>query len=260
MKTQLTIADYISRYQTISHTETKDRSFLNNPQQTETFEDILSAAKQKQVQNKGMTSAAPGNKGMTLQYYLKNPVQIHYASAPTSQDGNNEENSTIPAITAPDDGEKSAILEKNPTAVKKNKNPYQKNEDVQVIRQKIDTCIKSASQKYDVPEELIRGIVRAESGFQPNVVSSAGAQGLMQLMPGTAKELGVTDPFDIKENIEGGVRYFKQMLNQFDNDVELSLAAYNAGPGTVRRYNGIPPYAETRQYVSKVIQFSNDIV
>ncbi|MBU4053295.1 MAG: lytic transglycosylase domain-containing protein, partial [Proteobacteria bacterium] len=127
------------------------------------------------------------------------------------------------------------------------------------VRQRIDSCIELASQKYDVPSELIRGIIKAESGFKPDVVSPAGARGLMQLMPGTAEDLGVKNPFDIYENIDGGVRYFKQMMNKFDGDVKLSLAAYNAGPGAVERYEGVPPYRETQRYIRKVMKYSDDI-
>ena len=123
-------------------------------------------------------------------------------------------------------------------------------------RQIIDRSILRAAEKYDLPPALIRGVVRAESDFQVQAVSPAGAQGLMQLMPATARELGVEDPFDIAQNIDGGARYLRQMLGLFDGDVRHALAAYNAGPGTVKRYNGIPPYPETVHYVNRVMRFS----
>ena len=120
----------------------------------------------------------------------------------------------------------------------------------------ISDSIYAAADKYNVPAGLIRSVIRAESNFQPDAVSRAGAQGLMQLMPATAKELGVEDAFDIEQNIDGGARYLRQMLDMFNGNLKQALAAYNAGPGTVRRYNGNVPYQETRNYVSKVLAFS----
>ncbi len=123
-------------------------------------------------------------------------------------------------------------------------------------KERINRSVARASQKYNLPENLVRGVIRAESGFNPRVVSSAGAQGLMQLMPGTARELGVTDAFDIDQNIDGGARYLKQMLDRFNGDVARALAAYNAGPGTVDRFKGKVPYRETIAYVDRVMKYS----
>jgi soluble lytic murein transglycosylase-like protein len=127
-------------------------------------------------------------------------------------------------------------------------------------RQKIEKSIQKAASKYDLSPRLIKGVIRAESNFQVDAVSRAGAQGLMQLMPATAKELGVTKPFDIDQNIDGGARYLRKMLDSFGGNVKLALAAYNAGPGTVRKFEGNVPYQETIQYVSKVLCFSAQTV
>jgi hypothetical protein len=121
-------------------------------------------------------------------------------------------------------------------------------------RTRIADSIEDAARKYNLPGKLIESVIQAESGFRVDAVSPAGAQGLMQLMPGTAKELGVDDPFDARQNIDGGAAYLRQMLDRFDGDVKLALAAYNAGPGTVEKYNGNVPYRETQNYIERVLK------
>ena len=125
--------------------------------------------------------------------------------------------------------------------------------DTQQVPTTIHRAVKAASDKYGVDESLIMAVIQAESDFQPHAVSGVGAMGLMQLMPGTAAELGVSDAFNVEQNIDGGTRYLRNLLQQFDGDVRLSLAAYNAGAGNVQKYDGIPPFAETQAYVPKVL-------
>lgn len=112
--------------------------------------------------------------------------------------------------------------------------------------------IQSAASFNAVDESLIRAVIHAESAYQPDARSPKGAQGLMQLMPDTAAELEVRNPFDPAENIDGGARYLSQLLAEFKGDLELAAAAYNAGPGAVYKYGGVPPYDETQEYVRRV--------
>jgi len=115
-----------------------------------------------------------------------------------------------------------------------------------------DDVIRDAAARNGVSEALLRAVIHAESAFNPRALSYKGAQGLMQLMPGTAADMGVTDAFDAAQNISGGAKYLAQLLRDFNGNVEFATAAYNAGEAAVRKYNGVPPYDETQVYVKRV--------
>jgi len=139
--------------------------------------------------------------------------------------------------------------DKTPSAVPEPVKPQPTNRPI-----RIEEALSAASQKNNISPDLLRSVIRAESGFNPGARSPKGAQGLMQLMPATAARMGVRDAFDPVQNVDGGARYLRELLGRYDNNLTFALAAYNAGPERVERFHGVPPYRETISYVSRVLQ------
>lgn len=253
----LTIRDYFDQlkiYKTVKrYSVPSDRS---NSAEDRTFNQILSASRKKRFKTRGLKVAD----------YLANPVQAAFRSKinpkpePIAEKTNSQtdgpasaESQSPERPTAQAAGQEKADRRKPlPSVLALPEQPSDSSP-----RQRIEKSIHTAARKYDLPPNVIKGVIKAESNFQITAVSHAGARGLMQLMPETARELGVDDPFDIEQNIDGGARYLRQMLDKFGGDLKTALAAYNAGPGAVEKYGGnVPPYPETKQYVRRVLRFS----
>lgn len=216
--------------------------------------------------NAQQTASIAGG-GRRIADYLKTPVvaKVPRPRNPISPSVPGADQTTAPACPPP--SEQRTLTEVQPlprtsaeTQIKSSSSSSglmsRQPDKADKVTQRIDQSIEKAAADYDLPAELIRGVIQAESNFQVRAVSPAGAQGLMQLMPATARELGVEDPFDIQENIDGGARYLRQMLDMFGGDLKQALSAYNAGPGTVMKYDGQVPYPETRHYVRKVMLYA----
>lgn len=127
------------------------------------------------------------------------------------------------------------------------------NANTNISKGEIQNIVAKLSQKHKIDEKLVMAVIQQESNFNPKAVSKAGAKGLMQLMPPTAKELGVTNPFNPEQNLEGGVKYLSKMITKYRGNIVLGLAAYNAGAGNVDKYNGVPPYKETQKYIKNIL-------
>jgi len=192
------------------------------------------------------------------------PINIERQHIPPKLDDKLQSPNTLTAakIEGPPELDRNAnIASKQPVQKSQNDDADGQYEQIGIKREHtniIDKAISKASEKYNLPENLIAAMIKAESGGNPQAVSSKGAKGLMQLIDSTAADMGVIDQFDPEDNIMGGARYMKKLLDHFRGNLKLALAAYNAGPGNVQKFGGIPPFSETKHYINRVLKFMNE--
>lgn len=235
----------------------KAQSIRNSATGQAVFKNILSSVRSRSSINRFKT------RGLTLADYRAQPVisKSRFRSQPLPTTNFSKSNVSNQIS---EQSESTALKRKNRFQVQpkivdmaeKSEHNVQQPPPNLTERQIIEQSVQKAAAKYNLPPGLIKAVIRAESNFQVSAVSHAGAKGLMQLMPATAKDMGVTDIFDIEQNIDGGAKYLSRMLDRFGGNVRKALAAYNAGPGTVIKYSGRVPYPETRQYVKRVLRFA----
>lgn len=255
----LSIRDYLEPRPVAGARSRLSRAVTNN---TASFQDMLKNEKSKDAQ--GQPS------GLTISDYLNRRVIAKPTARTFSRAGaegsvatpaNSPELKKDPAVAKPGRDEKlkeTAGPQSSLRSPQASRRVFGRLPSDNATGDVIERSIQKAAARYNLSPDLIRGVIRAESNFQADAVSSAGARGLMQLMPETAGDLGVTKPFDIQQNIDGGSRYLRQMLDRFGGNLKLALAAYNAGPGAVEKYEGRVPYAETQEYVKRVLRFSGE--
>ncbi|MED2737811.1 lytic transglycosylase domain-containing protein [Bacillus toyonensis] len=268
------ISDDIKLLNKTSNNENSESVTEPNDEQLEKFLEVVEAkAKELESNYKPDLNIFPQHDFQQIAYQqLVNEFQ---SSTNANNDGHNEtsENENVENTTPPvnDAGTENTTEPSTqpPTStntaesgVIESQNLINKNTDTRLqvpssdhLKQysQFDPIINEMSNKYNVPFDLIKLVINTESSFNPNDVSHSGATGLMQLMPQTAEWLGVKNAYDPKQNIEGGTKYLSYLLKRYNNDLPLTLAAYNAGPGNVDKYKGIPPFQETQNYVKKIL-------
>jgi hypothetical protein len=214
------------------------------------FSQVLSSCQAQISGNGGIHKS-----GLTAGDYLANPIMSRLP--PPDSNARNLSSADHQADVEPEINSEISLIDPNDIRVGKHDVSTPPPQTAQPSEgDTIEQSIRKAAAKYNLPGALIKAVIKAESNFDATAVSSAGARGLMQLMPATAEELGVKNSFDIEQNIDGGSRYLRKMLDKFGGNTKLALAAYNSGPGTVQKYNGKVPYPETRDYVKRVMRFS----
>lgn len=235
----LTIQDYFKQaHPTRGTNQVRRHAFRGAATGRKVFSDTLDAVR---------TRMNKSRQGCSIQDYMQNPVRAKRFIR-LSHPVNFSTAAPEPAI--------ARIPVKVPVSSSLQAQAVKRTTPMQRNAQRIEEGVEKAAAKYDLPPGLLHAVIRAESNYQVDAVSPAGAQGLMQLMPATAKELGVRNTFNIEQNIDGGAKYLRNMLTRFKGDLKLALSAYNAGPGNVEKYQGLVPFEETRTYVARVLRYA----
>lgn len=207
--------------------------------------------------DKAQVASTGRGSGLSIQDYMQKRIPSHRPTSTSKLSCTailpSQRDLSPKVIAADNTGAETKKLDNAPQSEMSAHEPHHSQE-----QRKILASIERAAAQFGLPAALIKAVVKAESNYQVRALSPAGAQGLMQLMPATARELGVTDPFDIDQNIQGGAQYLRNMLDRFNGDMNLALSAYNSGPGTVAKYAGNVPYAETRTYVQRVLRYAQE--
>jgi soluble lytic murein transglycosylase-like protein len=255
----LSVRDYLEPRQVATAGSRLSKAVTHN---SSSFQDMLKNEKSKDAQGQPA--------GLTISEYLNRRVCAKPTARTLSRTGaegpvaapvhssESKKDSAVAKKARPEKFKEAAGLQSSPRSSTASRRVFGRLLSDNAASDVIEGSIQKAAASYNLSPNLIRGVIRAESNFQADAVSSAGARGLMQLMPETAVELGVTKPFDIQQNIDGGSRYLRQMLDRFGGNLKLALAAYNAGPGAVEKYEGRVPYAETQEYVKRVLRYSSE--
>lgn len=237
------INDYLATFLLPSPSFTNRNNPINESNQERTFDRILSNRINNYSNSNNLSSISLPDTDSNSLSSLFLPSTIGNMPSSFGKDSLEQFTQTPSYDQVNKAYQKNGVTEDNRTPLTK-----------QPTNEKFNQLIDEAAQKYGVDANLIHSIIKTESNYNPHVTSHAGATGLMQLMPETAKAVGITNRNDIAQNIDGGTHYFSKMLKEQKGDVRMALAAYNAGPGNVKKYGGVPPFKETQNYIRKVME------